>query len=160
MLAATPLSESLSDWSRDGKYLLYHTVDPETGFDLWYLEGNEDGSGWEPHPFLQTPFNEHAAKFSPDGRYVAYVSNESGQNEIYVRPFPEGEGKSTVSSNGGRQPRWSRDGTQPRRHAAPGPEPQGQRHPRLRGRHPRGLVRLRTAARFPAPGNGQGLPPR
>ncbi len=59
---------------------------------------------------MQTPFNQYVPRFSPDGRYVAYVSNESGQNEVYVRPFPEGEGKSTVSSNGGRQPRWSRDG--------------------------------------------------
>ena len=57
VLAATPHRELLSDWSRDGKYLLYHKTDPETGFDLWYLERNEDGSGWEPHPFLQTPFN-------------------------------------------------------------------------------------------------------
>ena len=49
VLLATPAREVLSDWSRDGKYLLYHLVDPETGFDLWYLERNEDGSGWEPH---------------------------------------------------------------------------------------------------------------
>ncbi len=60
--------------------------------------------------FLQTPFAESAAQLSPDGRYVAYVSDESGQPEIYVRPFPKGEGKTTVSTNGGRQPRWSRDG--------------------------------------------------
>ena len=108
----TEQNERVSDWSRDGKYLLYHTVSSgvETDVDIWYLERKEDGSGWEPHAFLQTPFNELGAKFSPDGRYVAYVSNESGQNEVYVLPFPEGEGKSTVSSNGGRQPRWSRDG--------------------------------------------------
>ena len=59
---------------------------------------------------MQTPFNERTAKFSPDGRYVAYSSNESGQYEVYVRPFPEGGRKTTVSSRGGRQPRWSRDG--------------------------------------------------
>ena len=109
-LAATPHSEYLSDWSRDGKYLLYVLNDPETASDLWYLERNEDGSGWEPQPFLQTPFREIAARFSPDGRYVAYLSDESGQDEIYVRPFPKGGRKLTVSSNGGRQPRWSRDG--------------------------------------------------
>ena len=112
VILKTEQNEIVSDWSRDGKYLLYHTVSSgfETDADLWYLERKEDGSGWEPHPFLQTPFEEQAAMLSPDGRYVAYVSNESGQNEVYVRPFPEGEGKSTVSSNGGRQPRWSRDG--------------------------------------------------
>ena len=110
VLLATPRNESLTDWSRDGKYLLYWLDDPETAADLWYLERNEDGSAWEPHPFLQTPFNKHAAKFSPDGRHVAYVSDESGQREVYVQPFPQGGRRSTVSSNGGTQPRWSRDG--------------------------------------------------
>ncbi len=110
VLAATPRPEYLSDWSRDGKYLLYHLNDPKTGPDLWYLESNEDGSGWEPHPFLQTPSNELVPRFSPDGRYVAYVSDESGQFEVYVQPFPEGGRKVTVSSNGGTKVRWSRDG--------------------------------------------------
>ena len=110
VLVATPAHERLSDWSRDGKYLLYHLDDPETGFDLWYLERNEDGSGWEPHPFLQTPSREYVPRFSPDGRYVAYVSDESGQSEVYVQPFPEGGRKVTVSSNGGTKVRWSRDG--------------------------------------------------
>ncbi len=110
VLAEAPRSEQLSDWSRDGKYLLYHLNDPETGYDLWYLERNEDGSGWEPHPFLQTPFNQFVPRFSPDGRYVAYVSDESGQDEVYVQPFPEGDRKVTVSSNGGTKVRWSRDG--------------------------------------------------
>ena len=110
VLAATPRLEQLSDWSRDGKYLLYHLSDAEIGYDLWYLERNEDGSGWEPHRFLQTPFKEFVPRFSPDGRYVAYVSNESGQNEVYVQPFPEGGRKVTVSSNGGTKVRWSRDG--------------------------------------------------
>ena len=110
VLLATPRYEMLSDWSSDGKYLLYQLQDPETGFDLWYLERNEDGSGWEPHPFLQTPFNQNVPRFSPDGRYVAYVSTESGQNEVYVQPFPEGGRKVTVSSNGGTKVRWSRDG--------------------------------------------------
>ena len=110
VLAEAPSMELLSDWSRDGKYLLYHTTDPETGADLWYLERNEDDSGWEPHLFLQTPFGERVPRFSPDGRYVAYVSDESGQNEVYVQPFPAGGRKVTVSSNGGTKVRWSRDG--------------------------------------------------
>ena len=100
----------LSDWSRDGKYLLYHVSDPETWSDLWYLERNEDGSGWEPHPFLQPPSRAVVPRFSPNGRYVAYVSDESGQMEVYVQPFPEGGRKVTVSSNGGTKVRWSRDG--------------------------------------------------
>ena len=110
VLASTSLDEVSSDWSHDGKYLLYQLNDPETGADLWYLKRNEDGSGWEPHPFLQTPFSERTPRLSPDGRYVAYVSTESGQDEVYVQPFPEGGGKVTVSNNGGTKVRWSRDG--------------------------------------------------
>ncbi len=59
---------------------------------------------------LQTPFTELAAQLSPDDRYVAYVSDESGEFDVYVRPFPKGELKWTVSTDGGKQPRWSRDG--------------------------------------------------
>ena len=59
---------------------------------------------------MQTPFREILPKLSPDGHYVAYVSNESGRDEVYVQPFPEGGRKVTVSSNGGRKVRWSRDG--------------------------------------------------
>ena len=110
VLAGTPRRDYVSDWSHDGKYLLYVTMDPETGPDLWCLERNEGGSGWEPHPFLQLPLGQYMARFSPDGRYVAYVSDESGQFEVYVQPFPEGGRKVTVSSNGGTKVRWSRDG--------------------------------------------------
>ena len=105
-----PPGSSVCDWSRDGKYLFYELPNPDTGQDLWYLESSEDGNGWEPRLFLQTAFAEVGAQLSPDGRYVAYVSDESGQPEIYVRPFPKGEGKTTVSTNGGTQPRWSGDG--------------------------------------------------
>ncbi len=110
LLVDNPLDESPNDWSPDGKYLLYRVNDEETGWDLWYLKRKEDGSGFEPVPFLQTSFRETAAKFSPDGRFVAYVSDESGRKEVYVRPFPGGDGKWQVSGNGGRQPRWSKDG--------------------------------------------------
>ncbi len=108
-LPATPLPEWVSDWSRDGKHLLYAVVDPDNSGDLWYFQRKEDGA-WEPHAFLQTPFWERTPRLSPDARFVAYSSNESGQFEVYVRPFPEGGGRSTVSSNGGQQPRWSDDG--------------------------------------------------
>ena len=109
-LVATSRMEFPVDWSQDGKYLLYTASDPESWGDVWYLERNEEGSEWEPHPFLQAHFNEGGAQFSPDGRYVAYRSDESGQAEVYVRPFPTGRGKWTVSSKGGRQPRWRGDG--------------------------------------------------
>jgi Tol biopolymer transport system component/predicted Ser/Thr protein kinase len=109
-VAATPQNEAPSDWSRDGKYLLYAKENPETGFDLWYLEHNESGSAWEPHPFVQELSNQGMANLSPDGRYAAYLSDESGEVEVLVQPFPEGGRKVTVSNNGGRQLRWSRDG--------------------------------------------------
>ena len=110
VLTATPRDEYVSDWSLDGKYLLYQRRDLEGGINLWYLERSEDGSGWEPHAFLETSFSERAPVLSPDGRFVAYTSNESGQEEVYVLPFPEGGSRTTVSNNGGRQACWSRDG--------------------------------------------------
>ena len=110
LLVGTPLDERPNDWSPDGKYLLYGLNDEETGLDLWYLKRKQDGSGFEPLPFLQTSFSERGAEFSPDGRFVAYVSDESGRYEVYVRPFPGAEGMWQVSGNGGTQPRWSKDG--------------------------------------------------
>ena len=61
-------------------------------------------------PFLQTAANESAAKLSPDGRYIAYMSDETGRDEIFVRPFPAGGRNWPISTNGGRQVRWRRDG--------------------------------------------------
>ena len=110
-LVATPLGEFVTDWSTDGQYLLYDRHQPgATLADIWYLKRKPDGSGFDPFVFLETPFQERAGKFSPDGRYVVYASNETGQYEVYVRSFPSGEGKWQVSVNGGSQPRWSRDG--------------------------------------------------
>lgn len=64
----------------------------------------------KPFPFLSTPFNEQQGAFSPDGKWVAYQSNESGRNEIYVRPFPGPGGQWQVSTGGGTSPRWRADG--------------------------------------------------
>ena len=94
----------------DSSDLVYSVTHPEAGPDIWYLERKGEGGDWESHPYLQTQFREALSKFSPDGRFLAYRSDESGRYEIYVRPFPEGGGRIAVSSNGGTQPRWSRDG--------------------------------------------------
>lgn len=95
------------DWSPDGRFLLLQTQDPATGWDLWLLPVG----GGQPSPFIVTRFNEGGARFSPDGRWLAYTSDESGREEIYVRPFPEfRQGRWQVSAHGGRAPRWRRDG--------------------------------------------------
>ena len=96
-----------TSWSRDGSVLAYHETNPVTLRDLWVLP-----VGGDPEPLLVTPFQERAAAFSPDGRWLAYVSNESGQDEIYVRPYPGPGPQFTVSTAGGREPVWSPDGAE------------------------------------------------
>ena len=100
-----------SDWSRDGRYLIY-TADSggPGGLDIWYLRRKPDGDGFEPVPFLEGRFNQQSGKLSPDGRFLAYCSDESGRFEVYVRPFPEGGGQLQMSPAGGCEPRWSHDG--------------------------------------------------
>ena len=105
-LAASSTPEWPTDWSRDGHYLLFDRMDPETHRDLWYFRVGNDGT-FEEVPFLRTRFDEKLGQFSPDGRFVAYASNESGRCEVYVRPFPEGGIKWQISTEGGSQPRWS-----------------------------------------------------
>ena len=98
--------EQLDANSFDGRHLLYSVRGPK-GSDLWVF--SVDGEP-EPIQFLKTDFDERRGQFSPDGRWVAYESNESGRPEIYVRGFPGAVGKSLVSVAGGTQPRWRRDG--------------------------------------------------
>jgi serine/threonine protein kinase len=90
-----------SDWSRDGRYILYNR-----GPELWFLTLPEMKST----PFLKTPSTLKNAHYSPDGKWVAYASNESGKWEVYVTSFPAAQGKWQVSSGGGEQPRWRGDG--------------------------------------------------
>jgi serine/threonine protein kinase/Tol biopolymer transport system component len=95
------------DWSRDGRWLLYGTT--RSQLDLWYLPLTGDER--KPVPYLTSQSNKSQARFSPDGRFVAYTSNESGQNEVYVQPFPNASGgKWVASKGGGNQPHWRRDG--------------------------------------------------
>lgn len=86
-----------NEWSQDARLLLFHERPGKEpyGHDLWYLERREDG-GYEAVPFLQTPFSEITAQFSPDEKWVAYASNESGRYEVYIRSFPDGRGKRQV----------------------------------------------------------------
>jgi Tol biopolymer transport system component len=100
-----------SDWSRDGRYLIYTEVDPKTGADIWVSPAPSNGAA-KPFPFAQTSFMESQGQLSPDGHWMAYLSDESGQAEVYVRPFPSGIGKWQVSNAGGQEPRWRRDGSE------------------------------------------------
>ena len=111
ILAAPEFRQYITDWSPDEKTLLYYRR--RVGgreYDLWYLERSDDGASYEEVPFLQSQFNERTARFSPDGRYVAYSADESGEYEVYIRRFPDAGGLRRVSVNGGSQPRWRADG--------------------------------------------------
>jgi len=110
-----PDAPAIGDWLRfspDGKFLLFFTGNAlsPTGNDLWILPLSGDA---KPKPFVQTEFNETYGSFSPDGRWVAYTSAESGRNEIYVVPFPGPGGKWQISQSGGQYPRWRRDSGEP-----------------------------------------------
>jgi eukaryotic-like serine/threonine-protein kinase len=95
-----------ASWSPDGRLLAFVEVNPATGRDIWVLRLGDR----KPQPFLRTPFNETAPRFSPDGRWLAYVSDESGSNEIYVQPYPGPSGKWQISTEGGTEPVWNRNG--------------------------------------------------
>jgi eukaryotic-like serine/threonine-protein kinase len=95
------------DWSADGRFLIYTRAGYKTKYDLWVLPLAGDH---QPSLFLQTPFQEDWGRFSPDGRWIAYISNDQGRNEVYVQTFPASGGKWQISTNGGNIPRWRRDG--------------------------------------------------
>ena len=115
-LLSTDQNLTTTGWSRDGRFLMYMSIDPKTNADLWVMPMSE--ADRKPFLFLKTPFREAYGTFSPDGRWVAYHSNESGRPEVYVRPFvPPGTtgtaaagGQWQVSTTGGIHPKWRADG--------------------------------------------------
>jgi Tol biopolymer transport system component len=101
------LSQQPDDVTPDGRYVVFESSEPKTGFDLVIL----DLSGAQPPaPYLATPSNELEARLSPDGRWISYTSNESGRNELYVQSFPTPGSKVQVSNDGAQAGAWSRDG--------------------------------------------------
>jgi serine/threonine-protein kinase len=93
-------------WSPDGSSLFYNEDHPASGMNIWVLP-----LGGEPRPVLVTPDREEYPTVSPDARWLAYQSNESGRFEVYVRPLPDvNQGRWTISTAGGHSPVWSRDG--------------------------------------------------
>jgi eukaryotic-like serine/threonine-protein kinase len=94
-------------FSPDGRLVVFSAIGAETGNDLWIAQLDGDRTA---RPLLQTRFDEYQPAFAPDGHWLAYVSTETGQPEVYVQPYPGPGRKSRVSFNGGRIPKWSRDG--------------------------------------------------
>jgi serine/threonine protein kinase len=108
-------SQTPTDWSRDGRLILFFRLEPSTGRDLWTVAVGPDGRaapGTKPRPYLRTSFNEGWGRFSPEAnpRWVAYHSDESGREEVYVRAFPDPRNKTQISTAGGQFPQWSGDG--------------------------------------------------
>jgi Tol biopolymer transport system component len=99
-----------TDWSPDGKLLIFSASASDSGFDLLALPLSGER---KPYPVLQTKANERDARFSPDGKWIAYQSDENGTTQVYVQPFPPGSGnggKWQISVDSGAGPTWRRDG--------------------------------------------------
>jgi serine/threonine-protein kinase len=109
-LTESPNTQFPTSWSPDGRKLAFVEFDPETGLDIWIWR--DRGQGGKSEPFQNSTFNESAAVFSPEGRFLAYVSNETGQDEVYVRPADGSSGKWPISTAGGREPVWRGDGAE------------------------------------------------
>jgi Tol biopolymer transport system component len=109
VLLANHDSKIPTHWSHDGRFLLYTQTDPKTKRDIWVIpmEGAKVG---EAFPFLHSESNEYLGQLSPNTHWMAYTSDESGQPEVYVRPFPTGQGQLSISLAGGEQPHWRADG--------------------------------------------------
>jgi Tol biopolymer transport system component/predicted Ser/Thr protein kinase len=107
LLVSSGDDKNPTSWSPDGRFILFEAFTANRGRDLWIV--SLDGTP-KPEPFLQTQFNEVRATFSPDGKWVAYVSDESGREEVYVTSFPARSGRRQISTGGGRRPRWRSDG--------------------------------------------------
>jgi Tol biopolymer transport system component len=101
-----------TDWSRDGKFVLYQRPGDKTGQDLWLAPQSTDAAGepQKPFPYLASPFNEGNGAFSPDGHWIAYESDESGKPEVYVQGFPQTTQKLRISIGGGTDAAWSKNG--------------------------------------------------
>lgn len=100
-----------ADWSQDGRFILYEKPGEKTGEDLWVApQKAAAGASAEPYPYLNSNFDEAEGRFSPDGKWVVYLSNETGRYEVYVQSFPLSGAKFQISNGGAGQPEWSKHG--------------------------------------------------
>ena len=106
-LLVTPPNVVPSDWSKDGRVLLFLQANQKTLLDIYALPMAPPG---QPFPVVQSPFEDLSGQLTPDGTWMAYQSNESGRHEIYLRPFRSEAGRIQISTDGGTQPRWRGDG--------------------------------------------------
>jgi len=109
-LLSNSITDSSEQWSRDGRFIVYFELDTKNKRDLWVLPAEGDTANRKPIPFLRSEFDELHGQLSPDSHWMAFTSDQSGRREVYVRPFPPGEGEWTLSIAGGQAPRWSGDG--------------------------------------------------
>jgi Tol biopolymer transport system component len=107
VLYADKLDKFPTSWSPDGRYLLFQAVSLDTGADVWVLPLTGERT---PRPMIKTPANERQARFSPDGHWVAYTSDESGRTQVNVAPFPGPGRAQVISAAGGDAPHWARSG--------------------------------------------------
>jgi eukaryotic-like serine/threonine-protein kinase len=107
VLGNSDLDQVPTDWSSDGRFLLFTQTDTNGAGDLWAMPMN---ANQHPYPLTQTRFDEHDASFSPDGRWITYSSDESGKPEVYVASFSTPQDRFQISSGGGQAPRWNRQG--------------------------------------------------
>jgi serine/threonine-protein kinase len=105
-LAASEYTQFPQSWSPNEQLLAFNELNPTTGWDIWVLRMADRKA----QPFLRTPFNEESPRFSPDGRWLAYISDESGRFEVYVQPYPGSGGKWQISTEGGAEPVWNPNG--------------------------------------------------
>jgi predicted Ser/Thr protein kinase len=110
-----PNPQYANDWSRDGRFIIYHEIPPGTQRDLWILPFTPEGkvpANAKPSPYLRTKFNEWNARFSPEPspHWVAYQSDETGRYEVYIQSFPERRSKFPISTDGGQYPEWGAGG--------------------------------------------------
>jgi dipeptidyl aminopeptidase/acylaminoacyl peptidase len=107
LLLKSPVSKQATSWSRDGRFVLFYTSEPNPNTDIWALPMQGDK---KPFAIAATQANERDAQFSPDGKWIAFQSDESGRFEVFVQPFPGPGNRLQISSNGGAMARWRADG--------------------------------------------------